>query len=136
MAYGVTLSKKAPLPGYQDIQFPRFLMGMSSSKGARGARKEVASKFGAYLHRSEDAIIKDMLPSLTIMFSSDAELRVSLAKELALTQEDAAFLWGLKVDAPEVKALMAALAPPAKPKEEKEKPKPRAKKSTGQATLG
>jgi replication factor C large subunit len=136
MAYGVTLSKKAPLPGYQDIQFPRFLMGMSSSKGARGARKEVASKFGEYLHRSENAIIKDMLPSLTMMFSNDAELRISLAKELALTQEDAAFLWGLKVDAPEVKALMATLAPPAKPKEEKEKPKPKAKKSTGQATLG
>jgi replication factor C large subunit len=135
MSYGVTLSKKAPLPGYQDIQFPRYLMGMSSSKGARGARKELAAKFGEHLHRSDKAIIKDMLPSLSTLFINDPELRLALAKELALTQEDAAFLWGLKVDAPEVKALMAALAPPAKPKEEKEKAKPKAKKGTGQATL-
>ena len=55
---------------------------------------------------------------------------------LDLTQEDIAFLWGLKVDAPEVKAIMATLAPPPKPKEEKEKAKPRAKKGAGQATLG
>ncbi|MEI6797419.1 MAG: hypothetical protein WCK39_11195, partial [Methanomassiliicoccales archaeon] len=136
MAFGVTLSKKEALPGYQDIQFPRFLMGMSGSKGARGARKEVAGKFGEYLHRSESAIIKDMLPSLNTMFSHDEELRISLAKELDLTQEDIAFLWGLKVDAPEVKAMMTTLAPPLKPKEEKEKPKPRAKKGAGQATLG
>jgi replication factor C large subunit len=136
MAFGVTLSKKQPLPGYQDIQFPRFLMGMSGSKTARGARKEVAGKFGEYLHRSQTAIIKDMLPTLNTMFSNDEELRIALARDLNLTQEDIAFLWLRKVDAPEVKALMAQLAPPPKPKEEKEKPKPRAKKGAGQATLG
>jgi DNA polymerase III delta prime subunit len=110
---GLALRDRA-VPVRGEAMFPRFLGEMGRSRGAREIRDALAAKIGAHFHLSLGKVRSMLLseveglsyvPHGRTSTPRETELRRSIARELSLTAEETAFLYGVAVDDPELEEL-------------------------------
>lgn len=105
MSAGVATAREGRARGGQ-LEFPLYLMAMSRSRAARGARNAVAKKLGRFTHASANVVLNDILPTFKALFQADEELRIQLTADLSLDEKEAAFLLDEKEDSHAVKHLL------------------------------
>ena len=101
------------------IRFPMYLSKMSRSKYVRATRGALASKIGAMIHTPSNTFLRDTLPYIRTIATSDPEFRVMLVKEAGLEPEELGFLIGKKIDSREVKKAFEDADPRSAEKESK-----------------
>ncbi|HTP53846.1 MAG TPA: AAA family ATPase [Thermoplasmata archaeon] len=109
---GVGLAlRERPVSGSGEAAFPRFLGEMGQSRGAREVRDSLASKVAEHFHLSRAKVRSLLLSEIEgLSFvprgrkstARETALRLAIGRELGLTPEEAAFLYGVSVDDPEV----------------------------------
>jgi DNA polymerase III delta prime subunit len=106
-----------PVPARGEAAFPRFLGEMGQSRGAREVRDSLATKMGAHFHLSRGKVRSTLLseieglsfvPHSRKSTARETSLRRTIARELGLSPEETAFLYGVAVDDPEVVGLVVA----------------------------
>ncbi|MEM0449522.1 MAG: replication factor C large subunit [Methanomassiliicoccales archaeon] len=107
--FGVCASKSRLNRGFIRYQFPGYLMKMGRSKIVRGTKQSVAMKIGLYCHASSQYTMTEILPYIASLFRSNRGFRISTTEILDLTEEEAAFLLGEKIDSATVKHLFQEL---------------------------
>jgi DNA polymerase III delta prime subunit len=109
---GLALRDRA-VPTGSEAAFPRFLGEMAGSRASRAVRDSVAGKLGARFHLSRDKVRTTFLSDLEGIARSprgrtahrrELDLRRRLIAELALSSEEAAFLFDLAPDDPTLAA--------------------------------
>lgn len=105
MTAGVASARHSDRYSRERIKFPTYLSKMSRSKAVRNQKASVCLKLATGLHTSTRRVALDVLPSLKVLLTNDAELRVEVADRYDLEPEDMGFLLGKKADSKEVKAV-------------------------------
>ena len=113
MTAGVCTARISNKYTYGRIRFPSYLTKMSRSKSIRAMKSSVCQKLADHLHTSTKRVSTDVLPSLKLMLMSDAELRVSMIRDVGMDAEELAFLMNTKIDDRAVKDAMASAVPEA-----------------------
>ncbi|MFY9716917.1 MAG: AAA family ATPase [Thermoplasmata archaeon] len=113
---GLALHEQA-VPARGEAAFPRFLGEMGQSRGAREVRDSLATKMGAHFHLSRGKVRSTLLSELEGLSyvphgrkstARETALRRAIARELGLSPEEAAFLYGVSIDDPEVVGIVGA----------------------------
>ena len=71
MTAGVAMAMKKSPRRWVSFKFPQRISVMSRTRRTRRLRKELGLKLGATLHMGADAVVRDVLPYLRIMFAND-----------------------------------------------------------------
>jgi len=109
LSFGVCAAKRREVHGYIRYQFPSYLMKMSRSKSVRMLQAQVCSKIGEMVHMSSAEVRQEVLPYFRLLFKTNKTFQLSMAAELELEDEEAAFILEEKIDSSAVKNLMNAL---------------------------
>lgn len=118
MTSGVATAKRSSYVNREWYKFPSYMTKLSRSRGVRATKATLCQKLADYIHTSTGRVAKDVLPELKMMMANDAELRLTLTKELELEPDELAFLLESKVDSKAVKDVYKQL----EVKPEKEEP--------------
>jgi len=108
---GVGLAlRDRPVPVSSEAAFPRFLWEMGRSRAARETRDAVAGKLAARFHLSREKVRSLLLPEVEGIARAprgrrgsrrEIEIGRAIVRELKLSAEEAAFLFGVSIDDPE-----------------------------------
>jgi hypothetical protein len=71
MTAGVAMARKKSPRRWVSFKFPQRISVMSRTRRKRQLRKELGLKLGTTLHMSVDAVVRDVLPYLRILFAND-----------------------------------------------------------------
>jgi replication factor C large subunit len=105
MTAGVAAAKTKPYGGYTRWEFPSWLRRMSSSRGQRKLRDDLALKVGRHVHTSKKQARMEYLEPLAYLFQADKDFAVHVGADLLLTKEELAFLLSDKPTLKRVKDL-------------------------------
>ncbi len=112
MTGGVSLTRKTRPRGFVKFAFPSKIRLMQKSKEERELRQSIASKIAKRLRLSRAKAMKDVLPYLMFMASTNPEYGEKLAEHFNLSPSETKYLTGGKVEA----AAMPAAEKKGKPK--------------------
>jgi len=128
---GLAIRDRA-VPTAAEAAFPRFLGEMGQSRGARETRDALAGKLAAHFHLSRQKVRSTLLAEVEGLSyvprgrkstARENELRRKVARELGLSPEETAFLYGVSVDDPHVRELVeTASEEPAPPGDAPDEP--------------
>ncbi|MGB6501795.1 MAG: AAA family ATPase [Thermoplasmata archaeon] len=109
---GVGLAiRDRPVTGAGEAMFPQFLGQMGSTRSARETRDSLAGKIGSRFHVSVGKVRSGLLSEIEGLSyvprgrpssARETDLRRAIARELELTSEEAALLYGVSPDNPEL----------------------------------
>jgi replication factor C large subunit len=92
MTAGVAMAREKSPRRWVSFKFPQRISVMSRTRRSRRLRKELGLKLGATLHMSADAVVRDVLPYLRIMFSNDDAAATKLMDTFDLDETLVAYL--------------------------------------------
>ena len=78
-------------------------MKMSRSKSVRMLQAQVCSKIGEMVHMSSAEVRQEVLPYFRLLFKTNKTFQLSMAAELELEDEEAAFILEEKIDSSAVR---------------------------------
>ncbi len=94
--------------GRDRMRFPGYMTKMSRSRSVRGTKSSLEMKLSVFMHCTPSRADSDLIPYLSMMATSDPELRAEIVADLCLDENELGFLIGKKADSKDVKAAMAA----------------------------
>jgi len=92
MTASVAMARKRSPRHWVAFKFPERIKAMARMRGERQLRKEVGVRMGARLHMSSDAVVREILPYLRIIFENDADAAARMAKEFDLDEKTVSYL--------------------------------------------
>lgn len=86
MTAGVAMARKKSPRRWVSFKFPQRISVMSRTRRKRQLRKELGLKLGATLHMSVDAVVRDVLPYLRILFANDDDAATKMMEAFDLNE--------------------------------------------------
>lgn len=107
MTGGVAVARRGR-PGGAQFRFPLWLSKMSRSRGVRATVGSLAGKLGVMMHTTPNRVRRDILPTFSLLYREQPDLRVKATAILGLEAKEVAYLMGEDEDSKLVKEILEA----------------------------
>lgn len=108
MSAGVASARRSSIINRERVRNQTYFTKLGRVKGIKKTKASLCKKMADYTHNSTKRVLTDLLEPYKTLFKNDPELRVVVAAEAGLDEDEVGFLMGEKPDSKTVKSIMAS----------------------------